>query len=1201
MNGGSDHVLEGATHRARGGPGDAGMIEPAILIWFFRGLSMKALSLVPLARRAVLLLSGLLLAAAGASAGAQAPSTVPPDGLRENIPAVHALVNARLVTSPGRTIEKGNIIVRDGIIAAVGASEDVPPPPDARIWDLAGRTIYAGLIDAYGQADAAPRPTGSPDGASGSELLRAATTGGAAYWNGRVAPQTRIDRHYSPDVEANKKLRGQGVVARLVAPSRQVIKGTSAAVATGDADASRAILRPLVAMHLQLTPAGTAERAYPVSPMGAVALVRQVMHDARWYAQARAAWDADPSLPRPERNNALEAMQPVVGSTTPVVVDAPDEQYVLRADRLAKEFGLTLLVRGSGQEYRRLDEIAATGRPLLVPVNFTKPPNVASPESSLAYSLEELMDWDLQPENPARLEKAGVRFALTSDGLRDKGDFLKSVRKAVARGLAADAALKALTTTPADLLGLSRSHGTIEAGKSASLVVTDGELFAEGTKVLETWVDGQRYEIVTRPKEDVRGTWTVKLGDAKPMIVKLTGEASKPRGKLTPAKTDSAAAATQPLDNVVEKAVAAVKAATGAVPKAAAINLANLSFGASQVSFTLKGDALGMPGVVQVSATVSQDAWLGTGVRPDGTTFAVTASRIAPYGPDDEKSDREREQKKSKAGASAAPGDEGGPAAEGDEPEEAPTTRPVEAVASSPRPPDAPPPGEAEKSTTQTTTPDASAQGPATQPAPAALARRAEEASTQPALYEVTDPLSAFGRAREPEQPAAVVFQNATVWTSGPRGKLARASVLVQQGKIAGVYADGEMIQPLPEGAVIVDCDGKHLAPGIIDCHSHIATDGGVNEGSQSITCEVRIGDFINCDDINIYRQLAGGVTAANVLHGSANTIGGQNQVIKMRWGASGERMKFAEAPPGVKFALGENVKRSNFASRGPPRYPASRMGVEQLVRDAFRAARDYRRSWDEFKATGKGIPPRVDLELEALSEIVDGRRMIHCHAYRQDEILALMRTCEEFGVKVAVFQHVLEGYKVADAMARHGAAGSSFADWWAYKYEAWDAIPYDGSLMREAGVLVSFNSDDPELARRLNLEAAKAVKYGGVPEEEALKFVTLNPAKQLKVDQYVGSIEVGKQADLVVWSGSPLSTFSRCEQTWVDGRRYFDRSEDAELRKQGLAMRTALVQKILGGGEPMGDGEDREPRPREVWSQHEGHAACDCGVVWRR
>jgi N-acetylglucosamine-6-phosphate deacetylase len=427
--------------------------------------------------------------------------------------------------------------------------------------------------------------------------------------------------------------------------------------------------------------------------------------------------------------------------------------------------------------------------------------------------------------------------------------------------------------------------------------------------------------------------------------------------------------------------------------------------------------------------------------------------------------------------------------------------------------------------------------------------------------------------------------------------------VLVERGKITGVYAAGEAVKDLPERALVIDCEGKHLSPGIIDCHSHIATDGGINEASQSITCEVRIGDFVDPDDVNIYRQLAGGVTAANVLHGSANTIGGQNQVIKLRWGAGDEAMKFKDAPPGVKFALGENVKQSNWdrTDGALGRYPQSRMGVEQVVRDAFNAARDYRRAWDEFEAGGgKGIPPRVDLELEALCEIVAGKRLIHCHSYRQDEILALIRTCEQFGVHVATFQHVLEGYKIADAIARHGAAGSTFSDWWAYKFEVFDAIPYNGALMRDAGVLVSYNSDDAELARRLNIEAAKAVKYGGVPEEEALKFVTLNPAKQLRIDRFVGSIEPGKDADVVVWSGSPLSGLSRCEQTWVDGRRYFDRQEDQEMRKKAQSMRAALVQKILSGGETMaGDDEpEREPRPRDLWRQDEDGGACDCGAA---
>jgi len=324
-------------------------------------------------------------------------------------------------------------------------------------------------------------------------------------------------------------------------------------------------------------------------------------------------------------------------------------------------------------------------------------------------------------------------------------------------------------------------------------------------------------------------------------------------------------------------------------------------------------------------------------------------------------------------------------------------------------------------------------------------------------------------------------------------------------------------------------------------------------------------------------------------LHGSANTIGGQNQVVKFRWGALPEEMKFAAAPAGIKFALGENVKRSNWGSSS--RYPQTRMGVEQLLRDAFRAAEDYRRRWKDYRSFKRGLPPRVDLEQEALVEVLEGKRLIHCHSYRQDEILAFLRVCEEFHVRVATLQHILEGYKVADVMAKHGVGGSSFSDWWAYKFEVYDAVPYNGAIMHEAGVVVSFNSDDAELARRLNLEAAKAVKYGGVPPEEALKFVTLNPAKQLGVDKFVGSIEPGKDADLVLWSASPLSTFSRCEQTWIDGRKYFDRSEDVRRREEMAARRTALIQRVIASGEPIETSSDDDKKPS--WARDDIYCGC--------
>jgi N-acetylglucosamine-6-phosphate deacetylase len=421
---------------------------------------------------------------------------------------------------------------------------------------------------------------------------------------------------------------------------------------------------------------------------------------------------------------------------------------------------------------------------------------------------------------------------------------------------------------------------------------------------------------------------------------------------------------------------------------------------------------------------------------------------------------------------------------------------------------------------------------------------------------------------------------------------MVEGSILLSSGSIAAIGSEIEV----PASARRIDAKGKHVTPGIIDCHSHMATDGGVNEGSQAITAEVRIGDFVDATDISIYRQLAGGVTTANILHGSANPIGGQNQVIKLRWGALPEQLKFDTAPGGIKFALGENVKQSNW-SNPTDRYPQTRMGVEQLIRDAFLAAQQYGESWKQWETNRRGLPPRRDLELEALLEILNHERWIHCHSYRQDEILALLRTLESFRIQIGTLQHVLEGYKVAKEMAAHGAMGSAFSDWWAYKFETYDAIPFNGALMHRAGVVVSFNSDDAELARHLNHEAAKAVKYGGVSPQEALKFVTLNPAKQLRIDQYVGSLEVGKHADLVLWSGPPLSILSRCEQTWIDGRRYFSRDEDRQLRERDAKLRAHIVKQILASGEAAAKPGDVKKTERELWPRHDeycgrhGHA----------
>jgi imidazolonepropionase-like amidohydrolase len=403
------------------------------------------------------------------------------------------------------------------------------------------------------------------------------------------------------------------------------------------------------------------------------------------------------------------------------------------------------------------------------------------------------------------------------------------------------------------------------------------------------------------------------------------------------------------------------------------------------------------------------------------------------------------------------------------------------------------------------------------------------------------------------EKPKGLALVGATVLTVGPQGTLENATVLIENGRIAAVGRD----VMVPAGVTRVDARGRYVMPGIIDAHSHTAIDGDVNECSDSVTAEVRIADVVNDADVDIYRQLAGGVTSLNVLHGSCNAIGGQNAVLKLRWGQPPDALAFKEAPRGIKFALGENPKRANFRVPGqPPRYPGTRMGVEVVIREAFEEARAYARDWKDYERKLKARPrsetplaPRKDLRLETLKDILSGKVLVHAHCYRSDEILMLIRVAEEFGFKVRTFQHVLEGYKVAGEIARHGAGASTFSDWWAYKLEAHDAIPYNAAIMAAHGVRVSMNSDSNELARRLYWEAAKAVKYGGVSENEALKMITLNPAWQLGVDDRVGSIEAGKDADLAVFSTHPFAPDARVEMTLVDGVVYFDRAKDLAAR----------------------------------------------------
>lgn len=425
------------------------------------------------------------------------------------------------------------------------------------------------------------------------------------------------------------------------------------------------------------------------------------------------------------------------------------------------------------------------------------------------------------------------------------------------------------------------------------------------------------------------------------------------------------------------------------------------------------------------------------------------------------------------------------------------------------------------------------------------------------------------------------LIRNATVLTV-TRGTLTNADVLIRNGKIAAVGKDVRAAA----NAKVIDATGKFVLPGIADCHSHSMLDT-INEGTLSVTSMARTSDVLNPNDIDLYRALAGGVTTLNLLHGSANAIGGLNTVVKIKYGRPAAEFIFPGAMPGIKFALGENPKRSNSQPQAGQtrRYPMTRMGVEETIRDAFTRARDYKKTWDEYRAsTSRGeknlVAPRRDLQLEPLVEVLEGKRYVHAHCYRADEILMLINVADDFGFKIKTFQHTLEGYKVAREIAQHGAGASIFADNWAYKIEAYDSIPYNAAIMTRAGVVVSMNSDSDERARRLNIEAAKAMRYGDLTEEEALKLVTWNPAVQLGIQQRVGSLEVGKDADLAIWNDHPLSVYARVETTFVDGEIFFDRQQDLAKRPDVLKER-AQLEAAEPNRPPVGGTSPQAPRRR--------------------
>ncbi|MGV6814157.1 MAG: amidohydrolase family protein [Phycisphaerales bacterium] len=808
--------------------------------------------------------------------------------------------------------------------------------------------------------------------------------------------------------------------------------------------------------------------------------------------------------------NCLDQIHP---DDTTYYYETNQELEAILADKVASEFDHpNIVIIDNGTAHRRLDAFKEMNHPVIVPLRYPETPDVFSVGAADSVDLATLQHFERAPANARWLLNSGLDVALTTSKLRDGEDFWTNLHTAIEKGLPQADALALLTTNPAKIIGLE-DQGTIAKDHIANLVIADGNLFDPDAdaRIIDTWIDGRRHHINDQTNTRFDGSWTIDLVDIPfQLTMNIEGDSIT---ISTKDGDDDGNGNQSPTEN-----------------KARKVNIDH-----NQISFVTDDPN---NDTTVITGTLSPDGIIrGSGLSPDQQPFQWTATKNAPTV---EEADEHTEE------------------VAGDDTDSEPDLLP-----------DLP-----------------------------------------------TTPFGPYAYDSKPEQ-LRYLLTNATVWTQSGDGVLENASVVIADGKIYRVLKGGygDFDYDLDGIALqTIDVQGMHITPGIIDAHSHTGLFRfGVNESGQAVTAECRIADSLDPGFIGFYRELAGGVTTAQLLHGSANPMGGQSQTVKLRWNsAKPQDMFFEGAKPGIKFALGENVKQSNWGDKNTTRYPQTRMGVETLMRDRFAKAREYaanrgkyeeaihqanafaeeinesmRSSLVEHKSNGMKITtnysvkvdtpdlvPSRDLELETLAQILAGERLVHCHSYRQDEILMLCRIAEDFGFKIGTFQHGLETYKVAEIVKEHAIGTSIFSDWWAYKVEVTDAIPFAGPINHEVGLLTSYNSDSDDLARRMNVEAGKALKYAklsgiDMTEQEALAFVTTNPAIQLGIIDRVGTLEQGKDADLVVWTANPLSSLSRPEMTFVDGRLMFSREMDQHLREKNAAERQRIIQKILAKGKP--------------------------------
>lgn len=953
----------------------------------------------------------------------------PENGVKASEPKFVLLQHATIMVKPGQTLTDADLLLQNGKIIQVGKNLK---QDGAVALDYTGKVLVPSFVDMYSSVGLDPVTFKN----NGWRPQLESNKEGAYYWNEAVHPELNAAAAYKAIENNSDQLQQSGFGFALTHHMDGIVRGSAAFVALGQTEVDKQLLAPKAAQVFSFSKGGS-NQTYPSSQMGSIALLRQALYDLDYYSKNKALLPFSVSLSEWESQRNL-----------PTIFKTEDKWEILRAQKIANEFKTNFLYIGSGNEYAIANELKSKGIKLVLPLVFPEAYEVNDPYLAREIPLSDLKHWETAPSNALLLKKEGLDIAFTSFGLKNADQFWTALRKVISRGLSPTDAMAALTTVPANWLGLSAQVGTLETGKWASFSVFSADPFAFEAQLLETWSLGEARYWKSATSVQLLGTYSLRIAEENYELV-VTGTSEKPQGKIL-LKTAS--------DTLSTKATIQLK------QQDVSIQFLSLATSNPQL-IQLHAKVLKNGLVLEGDGTDAKGAWFHWSAIQQQTTPSITPTAIKP---------------------------------------------------------------------------DTTVYG------------------------QVWFPNMAFGTTEKAGE-QTYIFKNATVWTNEKEGVIKGADVLVVGGKIKQVSRQNMTAQA---GARVIDATGLHLTSGIIDEHSHIAISRGVNEGGQAISAEVSIGDVVNPEDIDIYRQLAGGVTAAQLLHGSANPIGGQSALIKLKWGVNPDQMLIANAPKFIKCALGENVKQANWGDFNTVRFPQTRMGVEQVFYDGFYRAKAYQKEWDDYKAGKIKVAPRVDLELEVLADILRSTCFITCHSYIQSEVNMLMHVADSMGFRINTFTHILEGYKVADKMQKHGVAGSTFSDWWAYKFEVNDAIPYNAALMAEQGVLVCINSDDAEMGRRLNQEAAKTVKYGGLSEEEAWKLVTLNPAKALHLDDQMGSVKAGKAADLVLWTANPLSIEARVSLTMVDGIVYYEEKEQAQKQLQIEQERTRILSLMLAANE---------------------------------